>query len=83
MEPDPLRRLPRFARLRGGALDHHQRRLLRLALLSQQPHRANLFKEDARLGFPRTDAWEWLLANAPRDPAVRALLETAAILAPA
>jgi SAM-dependent methyltransferase len=83
VEPDPLRRLSWLARLRGGRVDAYQRRLLRLALLSQQPRRANLFEENARLGFHKTNAWEWLLANAPTDPAIRSLLETAAILAPA
>jgi SAM-dependent methyltransferase len=78
VEPDPLRRLSRFARMRGGALDRHQRRLLRLAILAEQPRRANLFAEDVRLGpLPGT------LKYVPRDPAVRALLEVAAILAPA
>jgi SAM-dependent methyltransferase len=75
IEPDPLRRLSRWERLRGGALDCHQRRLLRLALLAEQPRRANLFEEDVRLG-PLTG-----LKYVPTDPAVRALLEVAAILA--
>jgi len=85
VEPDPLGRIPLRSRLlRGGGLDVHQRRLLRAALLAEQPKRANLYREDARLGpFGRRRDWEWLLSRAPRDPAVRALLETAAILAPA
>jgi SAM-dependent methyltransferase len=62
-------------------------RLLRLALLSQQSHRANLFDESAfhswreRFRARRCDPFEWLLARAPDDPAVRSLLETAATLA--
>ncbi|HYK04953.1 MAG TPA: class I SAM-dependent methyltransferase [Thermoanaerobaculia bacterium] len=85
VEPDPLRRIPLASRvLKGGGLDEHQRRLLRVALLSQNPRRANLFAEDARLGpFGRARDWKWLLAQAPDDPAIRLLLETAAaILAP-
>ena len=85
VEPDPLRRIPWASRvLRGGGLDAHQRRLLRIALLSRNERRANLFEEDARLGpFGRARDWEWLLAHAPQDEAVRRLLETtAAILAP-
>jgi hypothetical protein len=62
-------------------------RLLRLALLWQQPHRANLFEEKAFLSLRErfrargSDAFEWLLANAPHDPVIRGLLETAATLA--
>jgi hypothetical protein len=67
-------------------LDHHHLRLLRLALLAQQPHRSNLFEERTLLSLRErfrarnTDAFDWLLANAPDDSAVRALLETAARL---
>ena len=85
VEPDPLRRIPLPSRvLRGGGLDAHQRRLLRVALLSQNGRRANLFAENARLGpFGRARDWTWVLAQAPADPAIRRLLETAAaILAP-
>ncbi len=78
VEPDPLRRIPLLQRvLRGGGLDRHQRRLLRLALLSQQTRRANLFEEDAWLGPFRGEVREW----APKDDAVRSMLEF--ILAPA
>ncbi|HEX8252642.1 MAG TPA: class I SAM-dependent methyltransferase [Thermoanaerobaculia bacterium] len=83
VERDPLTRLAIAARLLGGgALDAHQRRLLRVALLAEQPRRANLFAENALLGpWRRADSWEWLMAHAPRDPGVRELLKTAAILA--
>ncbi|HYI08574.1 MAG TPA: class I SAM-dependent methyltransferase [Thermoanaerobaculia bacterium] len=85
VERDPLARLPVTKRLSGNKnLQPHHLRLLRLAVLSQQPHRANLFEENARIGrLGRSDPWEWLLSLAPRDPGVRALLETAATLAPA
>ncbi|HYO75647.1 MAG TPA: hypothetical protein VE010_04225, partial [Thermoanaerobaculia bacterium] len=83
VEPDPLQRIPLASRLfGGGALDVHQRRLLRVALLAEQPRRANLFAENALLGPLRgRDSWGWLMAHAPRDPVVRELLKTAAILA--
>ena len=74
VEPDPLRRLPLLSRIRGGGLDAHQRRLLRLALLAEQPRRANLFAEDVRLGPLRG------LRYVPRDPAVRTILDAAARL---
>jgi hypothetical protein len=90
IERDPLRRVGgrRSAVGSGGApLNRHHLRLLRLALLSQQPHRANLFEESAFLSLWEwfrargSDAFDWLLANAPDDPAIRGLLETAATLA--
>ncbi|HEX8617323.1 MAG TPA: methyltransferase domain-containing protein [Thermoanaerobaculia bacterium] len=84
-ERDPLARIPLHSRLlRGGGLDAHQRRLLRLARLSQNERRANLFDENALLGpFGRPRDWSWLLAHAPHDSAIRDLLQTAAaILAP-
>ncbi|MEA2465336.1 MAG: hypothetical protein QOJ98_3083 [Acidobacteriota bacterium] len=82
VEPDPLRRIPLMSRvLRGGGLDAHQRRLLRVAMLSQNERRANLFAEDARLGpFGRARDWKWLQAQAPDDPVIRRLLETAAAI---
>jgi hypothetical protein len=92
VEGDPLRRAGgRRSAVgnKGAPLDHHHLRLLRLALLSQQPHRANLFEESVFLSLRerfrarRSDAFEWLLANAPQDPAIRDLLETAATLGPA
>jgi SAM-dependent methyltransferase len=74
VEPDPLSRIPLIARvMRGGGLDAHRRRLLRLALLSQQPKRANLFEEDAWLGPLRGDVSAWL----PEDEAVRELWRVA------
>jgi 2-polyprenyl-3-methyl-5-hydroxy-6-metoxy-1,4-benzoquinol methylase len=90
VERDPLGRVGgRRSAVGGGGtpLNHHHLRLLRLALLSQQPHRANLFKESTFLSLRErfrargSDAFDWLLANAPDDPAVRGLLETAATLA--
>ncbi|MDQ3280914.1 MAG: class I SAM-dependent methyltransferase [Acidobacteriota bacterium] len=86
VEPDPLQRIPLLSRVaNGGALDAQQRRLLRLAVLSQNETRANLFAEDAAMGsFGWSDAWAWMRRCAPDDPAVRGLVETAAaILAPA
>jgi 2-polyprenyl-3-methyl-5-hydroxy-6-metoxy-1,4-benzoquinol methylase len=90
VERDPLGRVGgrQSAVGSGGApLNHHHLRLLRLALLSQQSRRANLFEENAFLSLRErfrargVDAFDWLLANAPRDPAIRGLLETAATLA--
>jgi SAM-dependent methyltransferase len=66
---------------------HEHLRLLRLALLANQPHRANLFEESSfyswreRFRARRCDPFEWLLSRAPDDPAVRSLLESAATLA--
>ena len=74
-------------RAKSPPLQNHHLRLLRLALLSQQSHRANLFEERAfyswreRFRARGVDAFEWLLARAPQDPAIRRLLETAATLA--
>ena len=96
VEGDPLRRVGGPGRVggrrsavgsSGGPLNDHHLRLLRLALLSQQAHRANLFEEKALLSLRErfrargSEAFDWLLANAPRDPAVQGLLETAATLA--
>jgi SAM-dependent methyltransferase len=59
-------------------------RVLRIALLSQQEHRANLFEERAgyewreRFRARGRDPLAWVLARAPRDEAVRCLIETAA-----
>jgi hypothetical protein len=80
IESDPLRDLN--LTLPHADIHPHQLRLLRLAWLAQQPHRANLFEENASLprGVRDADPFDWLLANAPSDPAVRALLETAATL---
>jgi SAM-dependent methyltransferase len=61
-------------------------RLLRLALLSQQSKRANLFEERAvyswreRLRARGADPLSWVLAHAPEDDAVRGLLSTLAQL---
>ncbi len=58
-------------------------RLLRLALLSQQERRANLFEERSihewreRLRARGRDPLSWVLARAPQDEAVQCLLETA------
>jgi SAM-dependent methyltransferase len=90
LERDPLRRVGgrQSAVGRGREpLNHHHLRLLRLALLSQQSHRANLFEESALLSLRERfrarghGSFDWLLANAPQDPVVRGLLETAATLA--
>ena len=76
VERDPLRESAvggrRSAVLRGPLDSMHHLRLLRLALLSQQPHRANLFEESAFLSLRERfrargrDAFDWLLAHAPR-----------------
>jgi len=64
-------------------------RLLRQALASQQEARASLFRESALLGLRErllargSDPWTHVLRRAPSDPAIRALLETAATLASA
>ncbi|MFL6248176.1 MAG: class I SAM-dependent methyltransferase [Thermoanaerobaculia bacterium] len=88
VEKDPLRINTRHAAKKGrGVLTRDHLRLLRLALLAQQNRRANLFEERAfyswreRFRARGCDPFDWLLARAPRDPAVRSLLETAATLA--
>lgn len=87
VERDPLRVGGWRLAVGGSRLTDHHLRLLRLALLSQQSHRANLFEESAiasfreRLSARGRDPFEWLLARAPNDPAVRRLLEAAATLA--
>jgi 2-polyprenyl-3-methyl-5-hydroxy-6-metoxy-1,4-benzoquinol methylase len=87
VERDPLRVGGWRLVVGGSRLTDHHLRLLRLALLSQQSHRANLFEENAiasfreRLSARGRDPFEWLLARAPDDPAVRRLLEAAATLA--
>ena len=93
IEGDPLGRLSGASIARDGsnrgALTGHHLRLLRLALLSRQTTRANLFHERSlysmreRWRARRADPWSWLLHRAPQDPVVRALLETAATLATA
>ena len=89
VEGDPLAgsRTVRCERSNPNPLTHHHLRLLRLALLSQQQTRANLFEESAwyswreRFRARRCDPFDWLIARAPDDRAVRSLLETAATLA--
>ncbi|HYC60212.1 MAG TPA: class I SAM-dependent methyltransferase [Thermoanaerobaculia bacterium] len=92
VEGDPLRwsdglSAGRSRRAKSPPLQNHHLRLLRLALLSQQTQRANLFEERAfyswreRFRARGHDAFEWLLERAPQDPAIRRLLETAATLA--
>jgi len=61
-------------------------RCLRIALASQQPHRANLFEERGfyswreRLLALGTDPWSWVLRRMPPDPPFVKLVETAATL---
>jgi hypothetical protein len=89
VESDPLAKFNSVhcRRQTSGRLSPHHLRLLRLALLSQQPQRANLFQESAfyswreRFRARRHDPFDWLLARAPDDPAIRSALETAATLA--
>ena len=93
VERDPLSPLGsmqlRGERRAGARLRRQHLRLLRLALLSQHATRANLFEESTfyslreRWRARNADPWEWLLGRAPSDRAIRALLETAATLAPA
>jgi SAM-dependent methyltransferase len=62
-------------------------RCLRIALASQQAHRANLFEENSfytwreRLLALGSDPWSWILRRMPRDAAFVGLVETAATLA--
>ncbi len=62
-------------------------RMLRIALASQQSHRANLFEERAlyswreRLLALGSDPWSWILRRMPGDPPFVGLVETAATLA--
>lgn len=89
VEGDPLRTYEGggCGRRTPGVLTRDHLRLLRLALLSQQEHRANLFEERAfyswreRFRARGCDPFDWMLARAPNDPAIRSLLETAATLA--
>ena len=66
---------------------HHALRLLRIALASQQPRRANLFEERAiyswreRLLALGSDPWSWILRRMPDDAPFVDLVETAATLA--
>jgi hypothetical protein len=97
VEADPLRRLPFSRPGRSPLASRGNRRpswpvalrLLRLALLAQQPSRANLWRERAfyewreRVLAGNADPWSWLLARAPEDDEIRPLLEAAATLAPA
>jgi 2-polyprenyl-3-methyl-5-hydroxy-6-metoxy-1,4-benzoquinol methylase len=92
VEPDPLvggERVPKKPGKRRAPLQPEHLRLLRLALLANEPRRANLFRERRLLEWrerfrARKHApFAWLLARAPHDPDVRRLLETAATLAPA
>jgi hypothetical protein len=88
VERDPLRRNSRWRLATGAsALTDHHLRLLRLALLAPQEHRANLF-EESRIASTRErwsargrEPFDWLLQRAPDDADVRRLLEAAATLA--
>lgn len=89
IERDPLRVGSWRLAVGGGGerLSNDHLRLMRLALLSQQTHRANLFEESALASWREKfnarghDPFDWLLARARHDPAIRRLLETAATLA--
>lgn len=93
IEPDPLCRVgpssrPRKGRRRASPPEwRFALRLLRLSLLAHQSKRSNLYAE-SRLCTLRErwrargcDPFEWLLARAQHDPALRPLLEAAATLA--
>ena len=85
VERDPLWSLPPWRAGARPAVPPAALRLMRLALLSRKPHRANLFRESRLAGWWQTrgasDSWTWLLHRAPEDDAVRCLLQVAATLA--
>lgn len=89
VEGDPLRTYKGGGggRRTPGRLTREHLRLLRLALLSQQEQRSNLFEESAFYSWREQfrargcDPFDWLLSRAPSDPAIRSLLKTAATLA--
>jgi hypothetical protein len=63
--------------------------MLRIALASTQPKRANLYKENRlretleRLRARPHDPWHYIESRASEaDPAIKALIRTAATLAP-
>ncbi|HEX8170083.1 MAG TPA: class I SAM-dependent methyltransferase [Thermoanaerobaculia bacterium] len=84
VEPDPLGRVA-SATLHAPRvrLAPHHLRLLRVALLSQQPRRANLYRESALLALRERllargeTPWEWLRHRAPSDAEVQGLLGVA------
>ena len=70
-------------------LQAHHLRLLRIALASTQSQRANLFRESRLLAALERfrarghDPWQWVESRArAADPSIKALLRTAATLAP-
>ena len=89
-DPDPLPRVEQAFSLRPGrGLAPHHLRMLRIALASTQPRRRNLFHESRwrsaleRFRARNRDPWQWIEARAARaDPAIKALIRTAATLAP-
>jgi len=81
--------LPLGGRNTKGRPEAHTTRMLRIALASTQPKRANLFRESRllalleRLRARNTDPYDWILSRAPHaHPAIQALIRTAATLAP-
>lgn len=95
VDPDPLRVVQASSLPSAGgagwklALHEAHLRMLRIALASTQPNRANLFKESRwretleRLRARNHNPWQYIEARAGHaDPAIRALIRTAATLAP-
>jgi hypothetical protein len=86
----PARPLPRGSARRHAGTPAEWRtalRCLRLALLAQQPVRANLHRESKFLSLRerwrarRVDPWTWIRHRLPEDDAIDCLLRTAATLA--
>ena len=70
-------------------LSNHHLRLLRIALASTQSNRANLFEESRllarieRFRARNRNPWQWIESRASdADPSIKALIRTAATLAP-
>lgn len=89
LDDDPLRLARGGTNARGGGLRGRHLRMLRIALASTQPKRANLFRESQLRGLVETlrarnrDPWRWIESRAAHaDPHIQALIRTAATLAP-
>jgi 2-polyprenyl-3-methyl-5-hydroxy-6-metoxy-1,4-benzoquinol methylase len=90
VEKDPLRNAGRWPAVMRAAGPHTPvawqpaLRCLRIALASQQPHRANLFAERRiyewreRLLARGRDPWQWAIERMPQDEPFVKLMETAA-----
>jgi hypothetical protein len=95
VEPDPLRMRKRTKSegRAAGNLEPWHLRVLRIALASTQPRRANLFEEQPmhaamerfRFALARTSAFDWIVSRYrayANDPVILALLDTFDRLAP-